>query len=235
MAYSENSGKHESVFNLFQQLLEKKLQESQRNTPEQFSKQMYALASINGDVEGQLKSALEKETHHHKGERIVLIPYCLENSHWSGILIEFQANEEIQRVEYIDSMTGFDVIPEKVKKEFADVFPNVVICIKDLQKESNVESSAKLTFNNLVTAAKYAQLYRDNDLVTNQLQEEINNNDNTSICSAEHEQLHSMEKTENNMMTTNSILEDNKQLKVQQLQQKLTAGLGKSRTLNTDE
>ncbi|CAF1386545.1 unnamed protein product [Adineta steineri] len=196
---------------------------------------MYALASINGDVEGQLKSALKKETNDHKGKRIVLIPYCLENSHWSGILIEFQANEEIQRVEYIDSMTGFDVIPEKLKKEFAEVFPNVVICRKDLQKDDNLASSAKLTFNNLVTAAKNALLYRNNTLVPNQFQKKINDNDNTSTGSSEREQLRSMEKTENNLMTTHSILEDNNQLKVQQLEQELTAGLEKLKILTTDE
>ncbi|CAF1645149.1 unnamed protein product, partial [Didymodactylos carnosus] len=117
------------------------------------TKPIHALAAVDDSTEHQLEQLLQQERKDHIGKRIALIPYHLENSHWVGILIEFTENERIKRAEYIDSVIGSNITPEKLQSHFAQVYPDDVLQVKHLQKEDDHLHSAALTIENLLVAA----------------------------------------------------------------------------------
>ncbi|CAF1112595.1 unnamed protein product, partial [Didymodactylos carnosus] len=134
-------------------ILSTKLEELRQKSPEHFSKPIHALAAVDDSIERQLEQLLQQERKDHIGKRIALIPYHLENSHWVGILIEFTENERIKRAEYIDSVNGSNITPEKLQSHFAQVYPDDVLQVKHLQKEDDHLHSAALTIENLLVAA----------------------------------------------------------------------------------
>ncbi|CAF1588079.1 unnamed protein product, partial [Didymodactylos carnosus] len=134
-------------------ILSTKLEELRQKSPEHFSKPIHALAAVDDSIERQLEQLLQQERKDHIGKRIALIPYHLENLHWVGILIEFTENERIKRAEYIDSVNGSNITPEKLQSHFAQVYPDDVLQVKHLQKEDDHLHSAALTIENLLVAA----------------------------------------------------------------------------------
>src|SRR4051812_41660143 len=91
------SGNFNDVKHHIQAALLIKLEESRHQFPEHYSKPIYVLAAVRNNVEGEFESSLQQESHDHMNERILLIPYHLKNSHWIGVLIEFEANGQIKR------------------------------------------------------------------------------------------------------------------------------------------
>ncbi|CAF0896772.1 unnamed protein product [Didymodactylos carnosus] len=90
--------------NDIQEILSGRLIQLSQEFPQRFSKTISVLATIDNIVEGQLEQRLQQERNVDKGEHISLIPCNLGNYHWIGILIEFQADGQIKRAEYIDSL-----------------------------------------------------------------------------------------------------------------------------------
>jgi hypothetical protein len=72
------------------------------------------LPAVNDDIKLQLEYQLQQEREDHTEKRIILILYCLENSHSIGILIEFQAADQVLRAEYIDSISRSNAALDKL-------------------------------------------------------------------------------------------------------------------------
>lgn len=128
--------------------------QARENSPELFRKPIYVSPPIRYDNEYELEEHLEQEQKLRTGERIVLIPYFLANSHWVGLLIEFQTNEQIQRAEYISPISNQSSIPNQIQKQFTKLYPAAMLQSRILFKHDNKELSAQLTVKNLVKAAE---------------------------------------------------------------------------------
>ena len=103
-------------FNNIQEVLIAQLNKLCQQSPTSFSKDIHVLPAANNDVEGQLEQQLQQERQDHSGQRIVLIPYCLENSHWTGIFIELSPGSQIEQAKYIDPLMGCDGVPERLQQ-----------------------------------------------------------------------------------------------------------------------
>ncbi|CAF3671837.1 unnamed protein product [Rotaria socialis] len=153
MAHSGNINNVQYQYNDMQAILLNKLKESRQQFPDYDSKSIHVLAAVHDNVDGQLELCLQQESKEHTGERIVLIPYHLENSHWIGILIEFHSNGQIKRAEYIDSVNELDGVPDGLQKQFTKVYPNGSLQVKSVQKQNDSNNSTALTVDNLLIAA----------------------------------------------------------------------------------
>ncbi|CAF0846527.1 unnamed protein product [Adineta steineri] len=138
-------------YNDIQQVLLTKLAAWRKAFPEDITKSIHVLTTVKNDVQDQLQLCLEQESNEHSGERIVLIPYYLGNSHYTGILLEFNANESIKTAEYIDPVKG--IIPNKLQNQFKEVYPDHILHLKHLPKQHNAINSAMLTIENLLASA----------------------------------------------------------------------------------
>ncbi|CAF1640086.1 unnamed protein product, partial [Didymodactylos carnosus] len=96
----------------------------------------------------------------YSGKRIILIPYLLENHHWTGILIEWNSIEEIERSQFIDPVTGSDSIPDKLQKNFIEIFAKNVLHSKTMLKHEDRTKSAMLTIANLLKAVQNSGLHQ---------------------------------------------------------------------------
>ncbi|CAF1084596.1 unnamed protein product [Adineta steineri] len=128
------------------------LEESRQQSPEFFSKEIHVLPAVNGNVEDQLKQQLQEEREIHAGKRILLIPCCLEDLHWIGVLMEFQAANRIIRAEYIDPVSGSNVIDHSLQEQLTEVYPSAVFQLKDGLKHADQNCSSVLTIENLLNA-----------------------------------------------------------------------------------
>ncbi|CAF3859742.1 unnamed protein product, partial [Rotaria sordida] len=162
MESSANTSNMQYQFNNIQELLTVQLEKVRQQSPESFSKPIYTLPAISDNIEYQLEQYLEQEQKDHNGERIILIPYSLSDSHWTGILIDFQSDDQILRAEYINPVNGFDVIPDRLQKQFAKVYPFAVLRSRNLLKHHDQRFSATLTVKNLLEALKYEQYPNSN-------------------------------------------------------------------------
>ncbi|CAF1621850.1 unnamed protein product [Rotaria sp. Silwood1] len=153
MEYSKDTEHIQYNYNNIQKLLRVELEKS----PERFSKPIYVLPDIDDNVECQLEQELLNESKYNTGNRIILIPYRFENSHWTGILIEFQATKQIIRAEYIDPVNGSSFVPDRLQNQLAKVYPSTVLQTKDLLKHNDRTHSARLTIRNLLAAVENDQ------------------------------------------------------------------------------
>ncbi|CAF0999381.1 unnamed protein product [Adineta steineri] len=128
------------------------LQKSRQQSPELFSKEIYVLPAINSHVEDQLKHQLQEEREIHTDKRILLILCCIDDLHWVGVLIEFQAADHIVRAEYIDPVSGSNVIDHSLQEQLAEVYPSAVFQLKDGLKHADQKCSSVLTIKNLLNA-----------------------------------------------------------------------------------
>ncbi len=114
MAQSEDLTNVQYHVNNIQRILSTKIEEARQRCLEHFPKPIHVLLAMDDNVQDQLEQQLQQERRNHSGERIILIPYCLENAHWIGILIEFQNGEQIRRAEYINPVNESDIIPDRL-------------------------------------------------------------------------------------------------------------------------
>ena len=144
-------------FNNIQQVLIAQLNKLCQQSPTSFSKDIHVLPAANNDVEGQLEQQLQQERQDHSGQRIVLIPYCLENSHWTGIFIELSAGSQIEQAKYIDPLMGCDGVPERLQQQLSKVYPSAILEVNDLNKQSDRTFSSVLTVKNLLIEVENSQ------------------------------------------------------------------------------
>ncbi|CAF1610759.1 unnamed protein product [Rotaria magnacalcarata] len=153
-----------------------RLEELRQQSPEYFSKPIHVLDAVDDTIEGQLERRLQQEKRSCAGKRITLIPYNIGNSHWIGLLLEFTTDEQIIRAEYIDPVNGDNIIPTRVKNQFARVYVDDVLQIRHLRKQDGPRNSAELMIENLLVAAGNASLPREagNELTISELRQRLN-------------------------------------------------------------
>lgn len=134
--------------------LEDRLAELRENSSEYSAKQIYVLDTVDDFIEGQLESRLKEESKLHKGERISIIPYNLGNSHWAGLLLEFEVGERIKRAEYIDPINGSNIIPIKLKNQFVEIYDKNILQIRNVKKQAGIQPSYELLIEYLLVAIK---------------------------------------------------------------------------------
>ena len=121
-----------------------KLKESREQFPERYSKSILILTTVHDNVEGDLELRLHKESRENMNERVLLIPYYLGNSHWIGILIEFQADKQIQRVEYIDPVNEIKLVGDSLHKQNTQT-NSAALTIENLSIAANVQVPIMIT------------------------------------------------------------------------------------------
>ncbi|CAF0744473.1 unnamed protein product [Adineta steineri] len=130
------------------------LKKARQQFPSEFPKQIDVLQAVDGNVDVQWEERLREAKEDYNGARIILIPYHLGHSHWIGIVLEFKANEEIKRAEFIDPVKESQFNPSTLQKRFAKVYSNIVLLSRNLQKHDDHKQSATLTVHNLIEATK---------------------------------------------------------------------------------
>jgi hypothetical protein len=140
-----------------EEALSAELKELRQRFPARFPKPIYVLAAVDDSVDSQWEHRLRQVKGNRTGERITLIPYHLENSHWIGISIKSKADGQIERAEFIDPVKQSNFAPDNLQKRFAKLYPGVILQSRNFQ-HGNREQSAALTVENLLKAAEEAQL-----------------------------------------------------------------------------
>jgi hypothetical protein len=157
MEYSKDTANVQFDSNSIQKILVTQLKQLRQKSPESFSKEVHVLPDINGDDEHELEQQLQEEREADSEKRILLIPCCLENSHWVGLLIEFQATDQVLRAEYFDPVSGSNDALHILQNQLAKVYPSAVLQPKDLHKNNDRRLSSTVTIKNLLAAVETNQ------------------------------------------------------------------------------
>jgi hypothetical protein len=137
--------------NDIQAILSTRIRQIFQERPERLLKPIQLLAAADNILGSQLKTRLEQARGIHQRERIVLIPYNLGNAHWVGILLEFDANEHIQRAQYFDSLSYSTHLPENIARELREVYP-VDLKASVLLSQTDYTSCGAYMIENLLLA-----------------------------------------------------------------------------------
>jgi len=140
--------------NDIQAILLSRLKQLYKQLPQNFSKKIHILAAVDDIIDGQLEQRLQQDKANNQGKRIILIPCNLGNSHWVGIIIEFDIGDQIIRSQYIDSLNGSTIIPKRLQTQFIKVHQNNVLKTIDLLKQDDLTSCGAYTIENLLMAAQ---------------------------------------------------------------------------------
>ncbi|CAF3371486.1 unnamed protein product, partial [Rotaria sp. Silwood2] len=108
-------------------------------------------------VDGQSEQRLRQAKTNYAGERIILIPYNLGDFHWIGVIIKFKVDEQIELAEFINPVKESNFIPDKLQREFRNVFPSTVLRSRVSQIHGDQQYSAFLTIKNLLKAVKESE------------------------------------------------------------------------------
>ena len=135
------------------QVLTHLIQKFIAENPEQNSQQIHVLATAT-HVDNQLKQRLEQAKNDYSGDRLVLIPYNLGNSHFTGICIKFQGDNQLELAEYIDPVKESNAIPDQLQEYFNEIFPGAHLQMTTFEHAGDRELSAVLTTKYLLTLVK---------------------------------------------------------------------------------
>ena len=226
--YSEESTGAQFDFIDIQDVLISQVRRLYQESPDLVSKNIHVLPAVNNGIEGQLEQQLQQERQDHVGKRIILIPYCLEHSHWVGILIEFQATDQISRAEYIDPVSGDNAVPDKLQEKFAKIYPSAVLESKARYKHSERRFSSALTVKNLLAAIRTDQTSFHHNPKVNATNNGVpNTNTGTS-------QMASSSNTQTAMQTEIPAQNKGNEHMLAEKQQKLNKGLEKYKIRDID-
>ncbi|CAF4704249.1 unnamed protein product, partial [Rotaria sp. Silwood2] len=121
----------------------KKLRE--QYSGQRYSKSIHVLTAVDYNVDGQSEQRLRQAKTNYTGERIILIPYNLGDFHWIGVIIKFKVDEQIELAEFINPVKESNFIPDKLQREFRNVFPSTVLRSRVSQIHGDRQYSAFLT------------------------------------------------------------------------------------------
>ncbi|CAF0993810.1 unnamed protein product [Didymodactylos carnosus] len=220
MAYSEDTENIEYNLNNIQEVLRDQLEQ----LSEKCSKPIYVLPAIDDNVESQFEQELRNESKYITEKRIILIPYLLANSHWIGILIEFQTSKQIIRAEYIDPVYGSNFIPDRLQRQLDKVYSSVVLQTKDLLKNNDRKHSAELTIKNLLTAIENDQRSDDIHQDKRQPYGNILDGNELSTYSTESKSMHSLQNDSTIRTPTTSMPTEGNDYNLVELEQQLKDG-----------
>ena len=226
MDYPKDPSRSQYDFNNIQRLLITQLNKSRQENPQSFSKDIHVLSAVNDDDEGQMEQQLQQERQDHTGERILLIPYCLENSLWTGIMIEFRSNSQILRAEYMNPVSGRKTVPNGLRRQLTKVYPSAVIESKDLYQHNDPRFSSALTVKNLSTAAENSQRSSFDSIESQSTNNSISTGNDKNRYSTTSESPNSSS-NQASLQTSTSFSEAGNQYTLAEKQQELSRGLEK--------
>ncbi|CAF4570792.1 unnamed protein product [Rotaria sp. Silwood2] len=131
--------------------------------PHGFSKPIDVLEAVDANVNGQWEDRLQQASQSNIEKHIVLIPYYLGNSHWTGILIVFNDRREIERAEYVNPVSTSEFPRSQIQQLFNKICPHMTLFPIELQKHDNPTQSQQLTIQNLLTRVEELQLTNAED------------------------------------------------------------------------
>ena len=233
MDYPNDSSRSQYDFNNIQRLLITQLNKSRQENPQSFPKDIHVLSAVNDDDEGQLEQRLQQERQDHTGERILLIPYCLENSLWTGVLVEFRSDNQILRAEHISPISGQNTVPNGLRRQLTEIYPSVVIESKDLYKHDDPRFSSTLTVKNLSTAAENSQRSSLDSIESQSTNNSISNGNDANRHTTTSESPNSSS-SQASLQTSTSFSRAGNQYTLAEKQQELSRGLEKNEIRSID-
>ncbi|CAF2913613.1 unnamed protein product, partial [Rotaria sp. Silwood2] len=141
-----------------------------QDNPEHSSKPIYVLTTVNYHVNDQLEQRLQQANNDYHGERLVLIPYNLGNSHSTGIFIKFKADDHIERAEFINPVNESSYIPDELQQYFNEIFPGVHLQLRTCEHIGDRNLSAVLTIKNLLAIVEESEFTTYESSSTNNVQ-----------------------------------------------------------------
>ncbi|CAF4034403.1 unnamed protein product, partial [Rotaria sp. Silwood2] len=138
MSSSENFSSQSNDFENIQNVILTKLNKERQEFPDRFPKPIHVLPPVDDTKYGQWQERLRQAREEQIGERIILIPYYVKNSHWIGIILKFNSNEQIAQAEFIDPVRNSDFDPSTSRT---------------LKITDDLKQSAEVTTENLLRAA----------------------------------------------------------------------------------
>ncbi|CAF1394740.1 unnamed protein product [Adineta steineri] len=132
----------------------KKLEAAREQSPDHFPKPVIVLPPVDESTSGQWEERLRQANEGYTGEHVTLIPYHVQDTHWIGVIMQFNAAEQLQRAEYFDPVLASSFDDIKCQKRFNSVYPSISLQSKVYKQHEDPVQSVKLTAQNLLTAAK---------------------------------------------------------------------------------
>ncbi|CAF2749764.1 unnamed protein product [Rotaria sp. Silwood2] len=155
-----------------------KLKELRQQYPEHFRKPIHVLATVHDNMDAEWKQRLQQAKEQRNGEYFIIIPYKVSNIHWIGVLIKFKADGQVERAEFIDPFGTSNLDVNKLQKQFADVYPGIILQARNVQKQDNRKKNAELIIGNLLKAIEEYQLTNINDSQDKTIENPEGNNEN---------------------------------------------------------
>ncbi|CAF0741921.1 unnamed protein product [Adineta steineri] len=112
----------------------------------------YVLATVHDNVDGQLQERLREAKRNITGKRITVIPYRLANSHWTGLVIKFNTNQNIECAEFNDPVMDSTFNLENLENIFTEIFPDTSLISRPVQYPSDRTSSGLALIRHLIRA-----------------------------------------------------------------------------------
>ncbi|CAF1267204.1 unnamed protein product [Adineta steineri] len=183
--------------------LSRQLKELRQQYPERLPIQVHVLNTVTDTGSDQIEERFREAKKCYSGKRILLIPYLMDNDHWSGILLEWNLMEQIEQSEFINPVTGFDSVPDELQKCFIKIFPKNVLHSKIMLKDEDRTKSGTITVTNLLNAVK--NLHFDQSSTTLQTDQE----DSTISIEGNQMNLHELEKRLGSALAKFNISDEN--------------------------
>lgn len=140
-------------------VLTTELQKLHRQFPHRFPRPIHVQSAVYNNVSSEWKHRFQQAKHGPTGERIVFIPYQLENFFWTGVLMKFKTNDQAPEVTLIDPVINLTFLLNELQKQFATVYPDIIIQSKSVQTHIDQEHRVSPIVASLVRAIEEAQLF----------------------------------------------------------------------------
>ncbi|CAF3535937.1 unnamed protein product [Rotaria sp. Silwood1] len=144
-------------------VLSTRLEEFKQKLPKHFSRSIYTLKAVHDNVPDEWKERLLQARNKGNGQRIILIPYNVEGFHWTGILLKFKTDKQIELAQFMDPVEYSKFFPEKLQNQFAEIYPDASLRWTFVEKHRDPRQSANLTIENLLKATEEVQLTNEQD------------------------------------------------------------------------
>ncbi|CAF3465091.1 unnamed protein product, partial [Rotaria socialis] len=135
-----------------QSIILTKLNKELQEFPDRFPKIISPLPPVDDNKTDQWQERLRQAKEAQTGERVSLIPYYVQDSHWIGVILKFHFSG-LQCAEFIDPVVNSSFDPSKSQEQFSNTFPGVTLKSRTLKTTDDPKQSAERTVENLLTAA----------------------------------------------------------------------------------
>ena len=126
------------------------LEKLRQQYSEQRSKSNYVLHTIHDNVVSEWKTRLEEAKVLQNQDCIILIPCQFTNTHWIGIFIKCASNGNIERAEFVDSFSSYNIDLDRLHDSFAEGYPNIVLQSTNATKYDDPDESSDANIRTLL-------------------------------------------------------------------------------------